>query len=53
MTPRAAVTYDPYAINILLYYARVSLQKEDYVRSWLESDPASTPDVQAENTWVD
>lgn len=53
VTPCTAVAYDPDIANILLYYARVSLQKEDYVRSWLESDPASVPDVQAENSWVD
>lgn len=50
VTPCTAVTYDPYTTYILLYYARVSLQKEDYVRSWLESDPASSTDVQAENS---
>lgn len=50
VTPCAVVTYDPYTTNILLYYARMSLQKEDYMRSRLESYPASSPDVQAENS---
>jgi len=50
VTPCAAVTYDPYTTNILLYCARLSLQKEDYVRSWLESESASSPDVQAEDS---
>lgn len=53
VTPCAVVTYDSYTTNILLYYARMSLQKEDYVRSWLESDPTSSPDVQTENSQVD